>query len=212
MKGFFDDIVDLIKKNERVEELRQVARGNDFKFKNKESWASQDYLLKSFTIFKGKKDRRMKGVMWKDIIPLEAKIRIFDYIYFGEMKTRKTTIFEIECRSFDLPKFEIHPKGFFKKVSDIFVSKEKPYPDDSEFHGKYEIQTNDHNGFEEALNPHFLDFLLEKKNYSAEGEGDVLLLSANQKQTPATQLMVEYESVLDLMDDLLKKSSPKSDK
>ena len=192
MKGFFDDIIDLVRKNGRVEELKQVAKVNGFKFKNKESWASQDYLLKSFSIFKGKKDKRMKGILRKEILPLEAQIRIYDYIYFGDLKTKKTTVFEIECKDLQLPRFEIHPKGFFKKVSEFFVDSDKPYAKDSEFHGKFEIQTKSSQAFEDALNVHFLDFILEKKLISAEGKGDYLILFADNKLTTERCLIMQY--------------------
>ena len=62
MEGFFDDLIDSFKKNGRVEEMRQIARANKFRFKDREKFAQQDYLLKSFTIFNGKKDKRLRSI------------------------------------------------------------------------------------------------------------------------------------------------------
>ena len=203
MKAFFDDIFDMIRKNERVAEIGKLARVNGFKFKNKEAWSMQDYLLKSFSIFKGKKDRRIKGLLWKQEAPLETAIRMYDYYYFGEMKTYKTTIYEVNCQQLNLPRFEIHPKGFLKKVSDLFVSSDKPYKDDADFHSSYEIFTEHPKAFEEALNPNFLDYLLEQKKISAEGEGDLLILYHNNHLVPPHQMLKDYHHLLQLVDDLL---------
>jgi len=203
MKGFFDDVIDLVRRNPRVEDLRQVAREHGFSFKTKVSWAHQDYSLKSFSIFKGKKDKRIKGILRKVILPLEAEIRIYDYYYFGEMKTYKTTIYEIVCQSFDFPKFEIHPKGFLKKVQDMFLTSDKPFPEESKFHSKFNISTNDHTDFEEELNTSFLNFLLEKQNLTAEGERNTLLLYQENQLTNAEYLVDDYEDLLEMIDGIL---------
>ena len=93
MEGFFDDLIDSFKKNGRVEEMRQIAHANKFRFKDREKFAQQDYLLKSFTIFNGKKDKRLKGIMMKEELAFNADIRIYDYWYFGDFK-------KIICNSF----------------------------------------------------------------------------------------------------------------
>jgi len=203
MKGFFDDVIDLVRRNPRVEDLRQVARQHNFSFKSKESWAKQNLTLKAFSIFKGKKDKRIKGVLRKVILANEVEIRIFDYIYFGEMKNWKTTIYEIECQNFDFPKFLIYPKGFLKKVKDIFLTTDKPFPDASVFHSKFEVSTADHNEFEDELNSSFLNFLIDKKDFTAEGDGDTLLLYQENKLTKAEYIFEEYEDILDMIDGIL---------
>ena len=52
MEGFFDDLVDRFKKNGRIEEMRQIARANKFKFKDREKFANQNYLIKSYNSLK----------------------------------------------------------------------------------------------------------------------------------------------------------------
>jgi len=204
MEGFFDDLIDSFKKNGRVEEMRQIARANKFRFKDREKFAQQDYLLKSFTIFNGKKDKRLKGIMMKEELAFNADIRIYDYWYFGDFKKRKTTVFEIKCAEFDFPKFEIRTKGLFNKMSDLVLSKEKAFPNATDFHAAYEIVTEDSEALEIELNLQSLNFILDKKDMLVEGDGDYLLVYFLYKQIPAREIMEEYEDVLDFVEVVFK--------
>ena len=204
MEGFFDDLIDSFKKNGRVEEMRQIARANKFKFKDRERFANQDYLLKSFSIFNGKKDKRLKGVMMKEELAFNADIRIYDYWYFGDFKKRKTTVFEIKCAEFDFPKFDIRTKGLLNKMSDLVLSKDKAFPNATDFHTTYEIVTEDPEGLEAELNLQSLNFILDKKDMLVEGDGDYLLVYFLYKQIPAREIMEEYEDVLDFVDVVFK--------
>ena len=207
MEGFIDDIVDSIRRNGRVEELRQIARLNGFSFKNREKFSQQDYLLKIFSIFKGKKSKRFKGILKKNEPTLDAKIRIYDYWYFGDLKKRKTTIYEIFVEAFDLPKFEIRPKGLLNQVTEIFLNKEKPFPKNAKFHSKFEIITDDASHFESEISEAALNFLLNEKNISVEGEGDYLLVYHTYQTTPAKYITTEYDNILDFVEIILRDDS-----
>jgi hypothetical protein len=204
MEGFFDDLIDSFKKNGRVEEMRQIARANEFRFKDREKFAQQDYLLKSFTIFNGKKDKRLKGVMLKEELAFNADLRVYDYWYFGDFKKRKTTVFEIKCAEFDFPKFEIRTKGLFNKMSELVLSKVRAFPNATDFHATYEIATEDPDNLEVELNLQSLNFILDKKDMLVEGDGDYLLVYFLYKQIPTREIMEEYEDVLDFMEVVFK--------
>lgn len=204
MEGFFDDLIDSFKKNGRVEEMRQIAHANKFKFKDREKFTQQDYLLKSFAIFNGKKDKRLKGIMMKEELAFNADIRVYDYWYFGDFKKRKTTVFEIKCAEFDFPKFEIRTKGLLNKMSELVLSKDKTFPRATDFHASYEIVTEDSDGLEAELNLQSLDFILDKKDMHVEGHGKYLLVYFLYKQIPAREIMEEYEDVLDFIDVIFK--------
>ncbi|MEM6966204.1 MAG: hypothetical protein AAF573_15675, partial [Bacteroidota bacterium] len=203
MEGFIDDLKDMIRKNGRVEELRQIAQLNGFRFEDREKFSVQDYLLKPFSVFKGKKDKRFKGILMKDIFPPDGKIRIYDYFYWGDFKTRKTTIFEVKIKALDLPKFEIRTKGILHQVSSFFIDNEKPYPEEKDFYTKYELLTPDPNHFEATVSPKLFDLILDRKDISVEGEGDYLLIYCTYQQTPAKAIMEEYDYVLDVVDVVL---------
>jgi len=205
MDGFFDDLIDSFKKNGRVEEMRQIARANKFRFKNREKFAQQDYLLKSFSLFKGKKDKRLKGILMKEELAFNADIRVYDYWYFGDFKKRKTTVFEVKCAEFDFPNFEIRTKGILNKMSELVLTKDKVFPNATDFHNAYEIVTDDSEGLEAELNLQSLDFILDKKDMQVEGDGDYLLVYFLYKQIPAREIMEEYEDVLDFIDVIFKR-------
>ena len=204
LEGFIDDIKDIIQRNGRVEEMRQIARANGFRFRSRESFANQDYLLKEFSIFKGKKDKRIKGIMMKNEPSMQINIRIYDYWYFGDFKKRKTTIFEVFGKALDFPRFEIRPKGILNQVTEIFWAKEKPYPNQKDFHAKYEVLSMDAKLFETEMSPKVLEHLMDRKNISIEGEGDYLLVYSTYEVTPAKYLTEEYDYVLDLVEIILK--------
>jgi len=200
MEGFFDDLKDKLVPNGRVDEMRQVAIENQFNFRSKENFSGQDYLLKSFQIFKGKKDKRLKGILRKKENELDALIRMYDYIYWGDLKTRKTTIVEINCLALDLPKFNIYPKGILNQVSSFFVNKEKAFPKEENFHAKFNIETENVEDLEATFGNKMLEKLLQVPTISMEGEGDYLLIYFYSKQIPAPELMTNYDLALDLFD------------
>lgn len=204
IEGFFDDIKDIIQKNGRVEEMRQIAGVNGFRFRSRETFARQDYLIKEFSIFKGKKDKRIKGIMMKNEPSFDIKIRVYDYWYFGDFKKRKTTIFEVYGKALDFPKFEIRPKGLLNQMTEIFWAKEKPYPNQKDFHAKYEVLSMDAKLFEAEMSPKVLEHLMDRKNFSIEGDGDYLLAYSTYEVVHAKDLIDEYDFVLDLVEIILK--------
>jgi len=207
MEGFFDDLKDQFVPNGRVNEMQQVAKEEKFNFRRKEKFANQDYLLKSFQIFKGKKDKRLKGILRKKENEFDAVIRMYDYFYWGDFKTRKTTIFEINCPELDLPKFHIYPKGIMNQVSSFFVNKEKPFLEETDFHAKFHIETTNNSELETAVGKKLLSQLLSLSNISIEGEDDYLLLYFHGKQIPTPDLMTNYENVVDILDLILNDNS-----
>lgn len=207
MEGFFDDLKDQFVPNGRVNELQQIAMEELFNFRRKERFADQDYLLKAFQIFKGKNDKRIKGILRIKENELDAIIRMYDYFYWGDFKTRKTTIFEINCPDLDLPKFFIYPKGILNQVSSYFVNKEKPFSEEIDFHAKYIIETKNNTELENALGKKLLTQLLSLPNISMEGEGDYLLLYFYGKQIPAPELMDNYDKAIEILDLILNDNS-----
>jgi len=207
MEGFFDDLKDKIVPNGRVNEMHQVAKLHRFNFRRKENFANQDYLLKSFQVFKGKKDKRLKGILRKKENELDAIIRMYDYFYWGDLKTKKTTIFEVNAPELDLPKFHISPRGILNQVSSFFTTKEKPFPEEEIFHSKFNIETIHKLEIEEIIGPKLRQHLSSFPNISIEGEGDYLLIYFLGKQIPSPDLITNYENVIDILDLFLNDNS-----
>ena len=207
LEGFIDDIKDVIQRNGRIEEMRQIARVNGFRFRSRETFAKQDYLIKEFSIFKGKNDKRIKGIMMKKEPAMDINIRVYDYWYFGDFKKRKTTVFEVFGKALDFPRFEIRPKGLLNQMTEIFWAKEKAYPNQKDFHTKYEVLSMDAKLFEAEMSPKVLEHIMDRNNISIEGEGDYLLIYTTYEVVPAKDLTEEYDYVLDLVEIILKDDS-----
>jgi hypothetical protein len=203
MEAFLDDLIDNFRKDERVVAMGQLAREFKFRFKERAKFASQPYHLKGFEIFRGKKPSRLKGILSLQDPSFNGKIRIYDYVYFGEFKKRRTTIFELESKDFDLPKFEIHPKGTLNQIQEFFVGKEKPYPEIKEFHSKYEVKTLEEEYFENRVSYLALEQIAEKKGLYVEGEGDYLLMYYRSQQVDVRDIIADCDYALDLAENVL---------
>lgn len=198
-----DDFIDNFRKPERFDEFKQLARQFDFRYRNKEKFASQPYFLKGFNLFRGKKPKRLKAVLLKKEPAFNGVTRIYDYFYFGEFKKRQTTVFELQCKEFDFARFEITPKGTLDQIQDFFVGKDKPFPQEKDFHGKYEVDTRDHYVFEGQIGRAALNQIAERKGLHIEGHEDYLLVYFHGRKIPSQEIMQEYDFVLDLVDNIL---------
>jgi hypothetical protein len=203
MEAFIDDLIDNFRRPERVAEFSQLARQYEFGFKAKEKFVNQPYFLKGFDIFKGKKSKRLKAILHKKEPSFSGMVRIYDYVYYGELKKRTTTIFEIRSNEFDFEKFEIRPKGAFNQLQEFFIDKEKPFPEKKEFHNKYEVKTEDSITFEAQVGSKLLEDFAQKKGLYLEADSDYLLFYFRNNKIPSKEIMVEYDFVLDMIEHIL---------
>ncbi|KAA3640639.1 MAG: hypothetical protein DWQ02_01765 [Bacteroidetes bacterium] len=203
MEAFIDDLIDNFRRPERLSEFSQLARQYEFGLKAKEKFVNQPYFLKGFDIFKGKKSKRLKSILHKDEPSFHGRMRIYDYTYYGEFKKRHTTIFEVKSEEFTFEKFEIRPKGALNQIQEFFIDKEKPFPEKKEFHGKYEIKTEDSITFEGQVGSRMLEDISQKKGLHVEGDADYLLVYYKNQKIPSKDVMYEYDFVLDLVEHIL---------
>ncbi len=203
MLDIIDDFLDSFRKDERVAELGQVARENNFKFKKREQFSEQKYRLKAFQLFKGKKAKRIKGILYDEKQSFPLRARMYDYIYYSDSKKKKTTVIEIISSKLDLSRFEIRPKGALKRMTEMFVAGEKIFADSIAFHAEYELLSLQNDDLRFELNEQALDLIASKKGIRIEGEGEYLLMYHKNKQIPAIELMHEYDFMLELMDCLI---------
>ncbi len=203
MEAFIDDLIDNFRRPERVTEFIQLAKQFEFGFKVKEKFVDQPYFLKGFDIFKGKKSKRLKAILRKNETSFNGVVRIYDYVYYGELKKRITTIFEIRSNEFDFNKFEIRPKGTLNQLQEFFIDKVRPFPEKKEFHSKYEVKTEDSITFEAEVGSRFLEDIARKKGLYLEADADYLLVYYRHQKIPSKEIMVEYDFVLDMIEHIL---------
>ena len=129
MKEIFDDIKNTLWKDERVLEFDQLAKEYGFQFSSRARFAERPYSLKGLQLFKGKKGKRLSGILTKEIKIGSSIARIYDYLYYAGPKTKKSTVFEFYIPQIVLSKFLIRPKRSASKLKSLFVREKPIYPE-----------------------------------------------------------------------------------
>jgi len=194
MQDWIDDLKDQFFKDDRVEELRQLAQKMKFTFLAKQRFSEQAFEIKDFRIFKGKKAKRFKGILSTQLVELGLKVRIYDYVYFGDEGKKTTTIFEFQSKNLQFPRVRIQRKKTTDFLKKLFKnSPDLPYPGWDYLHKKYTIQCENPFRFEEAINIFFLEELLQQPEISVEGEDDHLIFYLPKKKLPVKEIPKYYE-------------------
>ncbi len=197
MAFVLDDIIDRFWKDGRTKELEELADQDGFQYVRRERLDVQTYRIKDFRIFRGRKPKRLRGILRKKVGTTD--VRIYDYVYYAEAKKRKTTVFELRDRTIDLPQFVIRPKRSIQWVKDIFRKNISFYPEAKAFHAYYEIDTYQRD-LTESLTPPFIDLVASCIRLSVEGEGPYLLMYYRNKIVKAKDINLQLELALDLVE------------
>ena len=205
LQDFFEEVIDGIFGNERLGNLKQLAKEKNFLFKKREKFSEQSFKLKGFDIFRGKTTKRFKGIISIEDPDLQARVRIYDYFKSGASKP-KTTIFEFHIPSLNLSKVTIRPKRTTKWVQEILGNSGTLFKELKQFHSTHEIIALNEEATNEELNESFLEMISIKSGLRMEGEGSYVLIYYGNKAINVKDLLNEYEFVLKAMDTLLEES------
>lgn len=203
MKEIFDDLKSKIWQDDRVLAFRQLAGAEGFHLSERERFGAQAISLKGFKLFKGKKGKRLTGVLYKKDKNTALKTRIYDYIYYGDSKTRKSTVIEFFLPQWTFSEFLIRPKSRLNKMTAFFDKKQILFEEVPHFHKIYQIYAPIKDNLKYELNEEFLDLLADQSKIWVEAKGNFLLFYFKNKVLPIEQLMGQYEFILDLLDCLL---------
>ncbi|MEL7221508.1 MAG: hypothetical protein AAGJ93_09330, partial [Bacteroidota bacterium] len=111
MKGFFDDIKSVFFPAPRVVAMRDVARQEAWGFSFRQRLDQTAEIVQHFSLLKGKRDKRLLGVIRPSSTLVKGRFRMYDYVYFGDYGKKTTTVLEFQNTELDLPAFSIRPKG-----------------------------------------------------------------------------------------------------
>lgn len=200
MSFVLDDIIDRFWKDGRVKELEEYADRHDFAFTGRERFELQTYQIRDFHVFKGKRPKRLKGILSKK--EGAADVRIYDYIYYGEGDKKKSTVYEIFDEQLNLPRFLIRPKRSIQWVKEVFGGNKWFYPDSKGFHAYYEVEAPFPDDLARALTEVFADLIASASRIRVEGEGSYLLVYKKGKQTPVRDILPKLDFALDLWESL----------
>jgi hypothetical protein len=201
---FIEDVVLEFKKDERTTELSQVAREMGFRFRKRERFRVQGYLLKEFPLFEGKNKKWFVGISSKADRDTGIFSRVYDYVYHSDLGKKTTTVFEIKCKKIALPSFYIYPKSTLEQVKQFFIKEDKAFEYLTEFHAAYQFHTNDLNTIEQQLNDEILDIIAAKKGIHLMYNHDYLLLYYPNEQIKARDIQAEYRMLEEIVALLLK--------
>ena len=169
----------------------------------RERFGSQAISLKSFKIFKGKRGKRLKGVLYKTEKNTSLKTRIYDYIYFGDPKTRSHTVIEFFLPQWSFSEVLIRPKNRINKLKDFFRKSVLIFEGLHQFHKKYQVYCPTPEILKYELNEEFLELLAKQNKIWVEAKGSFILFYFKNKPLPLDQIGTKYEYVLDLLECLL---------
>ena len=200
MSFVLDDIIDRFWKDGRVKEMEEYAERHAFDFTGRERFELQTYQIRDFQLFRGKRPKRLKGILTKTEGP--AAVRVYDYIYYGEGEKRKSTVYEIFDEQLNLPRFIIRPKRSIQWVKEVFGGNKWFYPECKGFHSYYEIEGPYHDDLAFDLTQDFVDLVSSATRIRVEGEGSYLIVYKKGKQTPVRDILPRLDFALDLWESL----------
>ncbi len=201
MEEYIDDFLDKFRSDDRILELATFAEQYQLGFVKRDRFGPQDHRIKGFKIFSGKKGKRLRGIISNPEPSLPCSSRIYDYHYYGDGGTKKTTIIEIKSSDIVVPTFIIQPKGGIKRLKEMFF-KDRSIIKDETFNEHYEIYSEDQEWVANTFDDNLLDLLLSKEKITIEGSRNYLLVYYKKKRIDMDKLIKEYEFALDVFDQL----------
>ena len=203
MREIFDDIKNAIFKDDRVEAIGQLAEEHGFLFYKRQKFHEQPYQIRDFKLFKGKKGKRITGILTKTSPLSHVNARIYDYIYFADSKKKRTTVFEFYFEQISLGPFLIRPKRNVRWVKEIFSKRNRPFRDQLGFHSFYEVVAHSRERVENELSTEFIQLVGSKSRIWVEGNGHYLIVYYRHQQAPIGEILNWYESILDMVETIL---------
>jgi hypothetical protein len=127
---------------------------------------------------------------------------MYDYVYYGESKKRKTTVFELYDNQLDLSPFIIRPKRGIQWLKEVFHKDTTFFPHCSAFHAYYEIDTQNKRTLGMQVTEAFVELISSTSRISVEGDGSYLLVYFRGVVVPANHLAEKLDLALDLLESL----------
>ncbi|MEM1322700.1 MAG: hypothetical protein AAGG75_20715 [Bacteroidota bacterium] len=192
MQAFIDDIISNFRPDLETTLRKRLAGQRGWGFGTRRRLSS-DPLYKVFELFKGKQGKRLLGVMAMKSKVVEGTFRIYDYLYFGNIKRSRTTVFEFTSKALALSRFSIKPKSTLSSVKELFITSPPLFATTPEFNERYEIHPQDREAIKIDLNEDFLDHVGDFPDWTYEGYENALIAYQPGKSLSVEGLKKEKE-------------------
>ena len=175
MRAFLDDFLSGFGNDPRIAELRQLAKAKKWHFTTRRKLDKESPDLQEFSLFNGKRGKRLVGIIRVKDKRLIGQFRIYDYVYFSDFGKRTTTVFEYDCPRYRLSSFAIGPKKSFKSFRRKNLVPDFFFATTPEFTKHYQITAANLEEVKIDLNIHFLDHIGDEPGWTYEGKDQLLI-------------------------------------
>ncbi|MBK8501938.1 MAG: hypothetical protein IPL46_06875 [Saprospiraceae bacterium] len=204
MNFVLDDIIDRFWKDGRIKDLEELSSQNAFDFSMSDRLDLQTYKIKNFHLFRGRKAKRIRGILSKQIDAVE--VRIYDFVYYAESGKKKSTVIELHDAQLDLSPFIIRPKRSIQWVKEVFNKDTSFFPDQPGFHAYYELESPNKPALKNELTADFVELISSATRLSVEGDGPYMLIYHRGKVVQTREIMAMLDFSLDLLESLFEAS------
>jgi hypothetical protein len=165
----------------RTEAFKNLADSLGFTFNPKP--LAEAYPVSQFQLFDIGHSKRFSNGMIQEKNGI--KISMFEYFYTTGSGKNSTihgqTVTIFSAPQLKLPQFVLKPEGLFQKIGELFGAKDIDFEDSPEFSKKYHLKSVLEEETRKAFSKAIRDFLLNKVNYSIEGNGTNLLVHTGRR-------------------------------
>lgn len=163
----------------RKENLKIVADQLNMSYIAKDEFG-MIHLLKDFKLFQKGFNKRITNILQERDEFLATDIQIFDYKYARRVgkrtKTYKQTVFFIQSKSLDLPKFYMEPEYFFHRIANLFGVNDIDFKKFPEFSKQYLLKSKEEELLRGKMTEEVLHYFTIEKDWCLEGINYYLIL------------------------------------
>jgi len=179
MDEFFGDIKDTFFMDDRLLGLKRWAEENGCSFEKRKNFAGESTALKGMHLLKGKKAKRIRGIL--RFVDDEFVIRIYDFIHYVSGRTSKMTVLELMHPDFNFHHFMIRPRRGPKMLRKFFGKNHDRFQSVESFDKAYQLESDYYEQLENQLSVPSLEFIGEGEGKTFEGFEDLLLMAYSKR-------------------------------
>lgn len=154
-------------------------------------------LLKDFKLFRKGHGKRITNILKEKSEFHETNISIFDYEYTQghgkHAKTYQQTVFFIQSKSLDLPKFYLQPEWFFHRIANYFGINDIDFEEHPEFSDQYLLKSKEESRMRQKMTDEVIHFFTIEKDWYLEGVNYYLIVYMDTVLVPSKNISFLYE-------------------
>ena len=171
----------------RTEEMREAASMLGFSFageSKKPGEAGLDSALSAFKLFRHGGAPRVRNLMRTAVI--DGEDLVFEYRYTvstgKSSHTVEQTVAAFRRRGARIPAFRMAPENVFSKIGHLFGDQDIDFDSNAEFSSHYALKGEDADAVRELFQRQAAMYFADRAGWSAEGEGEWLILYRSGKR------------------------------